>query len=259
MQKRFLFVVGCPRSGTQVLNRVITSHPQIALGTERFNKRLDRRELLPSDFEPERFFDIQRRDTWYRSFDDLKEYYDRIRVKYDDATYLGDKYPGAYQRYGHLVRNFGDIRFIFILRNIYDVAVSFETRRALGVHWPADGGAEHAVTRWNEAIGMTLAWRERTRILTLSYEDLFIRGGSAAPIAEFLELDGAPFAAALDRARNSRKRDTNPASRLPPDQAEYICRHANFGGYRRLLGVQPGAAGARQTEHTVPIAAPAEV
>lgn len=244
MEKRFLFVTGCPRSGTQVLNRVISAHPDIALGNERFNKRLDRRELYPRDFTRDRFFDIQRRDTWYRSLDEFSTYYDRLKFKYDNAVYVGDKYPGAFQRYGHLVGNFGDIRFIFILRNIYDVAMSFEARRARGVHWPADGGAEYAVARWNEAIGMTLVWKERARILTVSYEDLFVRGASAEPIAEFLQVDAEPLTTALNRERASPIRDTGSSARLTPEQADHICRYANFGGYRLLLEVSAKHAAA---------------
>lgn len=49
MQKKFLFVCGCPRSGTSYLHALLAQHPAIALGLERFNLRLFARTLMPAD------------------------------------------------------------------------------------------------------------------------------------------------------------------------------------------------------------------
>lgn len=252
MKKRFLFVTGCPRSGTSVLARVLSGHPAIALGMERFNNRIVRRTLQPSDFEGGRFFDVQPGDTWYRSLDQLQAYYEKAKIKYDSATYWGDKFPGAYEHYVHLAQNFDDVLFLFILRNIFDVALSFEGRRARGVHWPAGGGVEYAVARWNASIGYTMRWRERARILVVSYEDLFVRAGSAATMADFLDITPEPLDRALTRERASAARDTGPSARLSAEQADYVCRYANFGGFRQLLGVMPPQATAGQVAGTLP-------
>jgi hypothetical protein len=56
MQKMFLFVCGCPRSGTSYFQGLLASHPAIALGLERFNLRLFARKLMPSDFDRQRYF-----------------------------------------------------------------------------------------------------------------------------------------------------------------------------------------------------------
>ena len=239
MKKRFLFVTGCPRSGTSVLARVLTGHPAVALGMERFNNRIVRRILQPADFDSGRFFDVQPGDTWYRALDQLPAYYEQLRLRYDGAKYWGDKFPGAYEHYVHLVRNFDDVCFIFILRNIFDVALSFEGRRARGVHWPANGGVEYAVARWNASIGYTMHWRERARILVVSYEDLFVRAGSAETMADFLDISPEPLDRALTRERAATARDTGSLARLSAEQADYVCRYANFGGFRQLLGVKP--------------------
>jgi Sulfotransferase family len=255
MKKRFLFVAGCPRSGTSVLTRVLVAHPDIALGMERYNLRIAKRLLRPEDFDARRFFDIQPGDTWYKSFERLKLHYDKMRPKYEEAKYVGDKYPGAYEHYVSLVEHFPDVRFIFIVRNIFDVALSFEGRRARGDNWPADGGTEYAVARWNAAIGYTNRWRERAAILVIAYEDLFVRQGSAAPIADFLGIAPEPLEAALDRERRSKARDTGPLARLSPEQADYVCRYANFGGFRQLLGVAPQDKPAPPIRETAPLAA----
>ena len=71
MHKKFLFVCGCPRSGTSYFQSILAWHPAIALGMERFNLRLFAGKLLPSDFERERFFRMEAGDTWY---DDLSHF-----------------------------------------------------------------------------------------------------------------------------------------------------------------------------------------
>ena len=49
MQKKFLFVCGCPRSGTSYFHSLLAPHPAIALGLERFNLRMFDRRLTPAD------------------------------------------------------------------------------------------------------------------------------------------------------------------------------------------------------------------
>jgi hypothetical protein len=236
MKKHFLFVAGCPRSGTSVLARVLAAHPDIALGIERYNLRIAKHQLQPSDFERKRFFNVQPGDTWYTSLAD-RPHYKSLRAKYDAVRYVGDKYPGAYEHYTYLQERFPEARFIFIIRNILDVALSFEQRLAEAEDWPADRDATNAVTRWNESISHTLRWRDRCRILTVCYEDLFVRNGSIQAIASFLGVTAQPLEEALGGARAVPRRDTGRAARLPPEKAEYICKHADFAGFRLLLGM----------------------
>lgn len=237
MPKEFLFVVGCPRSGTDVLTRVLSAHPAVTLGIERFNTRISKHLLHPQDFEPERFFDFKPGDTWYGP-SHFRSYYDRMRPKFGEARFVGDKFPGINRHYDHLAERFPGARFIFIARNIFDIALSFEERRkrAQG-HWPASAGAEEAVTRWNEAITTTLQAQKHLPILVVNYEDLFVRTESARPIADFLDLDAEPFEMALTQARKVSDRSTPPTARLETQHIEYICKFAKFHAYRRLLGI----------------------
>ena len=91
MKKQFLFVCGCPRSGTTALMSFLCKHPDIALGIERFQMRARRHELRPSDFEPTRFFDVRPGNTWYTSLEQFPWHYDAMRPKYAPAKYVGDK------------------------------------------------------------------------------------------------------------------------------------------------------------------------
>ena len=80
-----LFVCGCPRSGTSFLHGILTHHPAIAIGLERFKLRTFARKTMPTDFTRERFFRMEPGDTWY---DDLSRS-DGLRrdldAKYDAA------------------------------------------------------------------------------------------------------------------------------------------------------------------------------
>src|SRR5262245_48114736 len=110
MTKKFLFVCGCPRSGTSVVCRMLASHPDVALGLERFNLRIARQELTPDDFTKERFFDVQKGDTWYADLAQFARHYDQQHSKYDTAQYVGDKFPRLYEHFGYITSRFFDVR-----------------------------------------------------------------------------------------------------------------------------------------------------
>lgn len=108
---KFLFVCGCPRSGTSFLHRILTSHPAIAIGFEWFNLRTFTRRTGPADFARERFFRVEPGDSCY---DDLSRFdwpYRNLDARYDAAENLGDKTPRAYEVFDHLIARFPDVWF----------------------------------------------------------------------------------------------------------------------------------------------------
>jgi hypothetical protein len=202
---------------------------------ERYNVLYQKKTVQPANFEFDRFFSPQAGETNYQTLEGRRHYVG-LKERYPSATYIGDKFPGIYLAYQHLVTNFPGARFIFIVRNVFDVAISFEGRRAKGTNWPKNRGAKEAVAAWNTSLRQTAKWMQQAPILTVCYEDLFVRSQPASRIAEFLELDAGPFDQALARERANKHRESSATARLPPDDAEYICRNAIFGIYRRLLG-----------------------
>lgn len=119
MNKKFLFVFGCPRSGTSYVQALLAQHPAICLGLERFNMRMSRRELLPADFAEERLFRMEAGDTWYRDVAHFPWQHSLMKSHFAGAEYVGDKVPLGYEVFDHLVTNFPDVRFICLVRNVH--------------------------------------------------------------------------------------------------------------------------------------------
>jgi hypothetical protein len=193
MHKKFLFVCGCPRSGTSYFQAILAWHPAIALGTERFNLRLFARTLMPADFERERFFRMETGDTWY---DDLSHFpwrQRRAEAHYESAAYVGDKVPRGYECFDHLITHFPNVHFICLVRNLFDVATSYESRQRDVSHWNPDWGPRVAVEHWNASLKAILAYADIAPILPVLYEDLVASEATVDGVAAFLDIDPEPL------------------------------------------------------------------
>lgn len=237
MAKQFLFVCGCPRSGTSFLHGILARHPAIAIGLERFNLRTFARKTMPADFTRERFFRPEPGDTWY---DDLSRFdwlYPNLDAKYDTANYAGDKTPRAYEVFDHLIAQFPDVRFLVIVRDVFDVAASYEKRRLAMTEWNAEWNARKAVEHWNESLRCTLAAADLAPVLPVVYEDLVAGEGPLAAVADFLEVDPAPLREAW-RIR-ARKEPPHPPgagiAKLEPEDAAFIDAAADRDALDRVV------------------------
>jgi hypothetical protein len=224
-----LFVCGCPRSGTTMLHGILSAHPEVAIGLERWNTPLLAGRLRPLHFDEARFFDIRRGETWYDSLDTFADYHAQLRAKYATARWHGDKVPRAYEAFGALASAFAEPRFVFILRNVISVARSWEARRARGVHWPGDWDARAAVQHWNRSLHAVLDWVARVPILPIIYEDLVEQEAPVLALARFLDIDPAPLLARRARmvaARGEAKPASGPS--LTDQELRHILREADF-------------------------------
>lgn len=246
-RKKFLFVCGCPRSGTSFLHGLLAQHPAIALGLERFNLRLFARRLVPNDFERERLLRVESGDTWY---DDLSQFPWQRRLlesHYDAAAYVGDKVPRAYEYFDHLVTHFPDVRFIGLVRDVFDVAASYETRRRETTDWNPDWNARQAVAHSNESLRAMLGCADVAPLLPVVYEDLVSAEATLDAVAEFLDIDPQPLRAGWQRMS---RRDRQPAAgagagRLAAEDRAYVAANADRETFERVttLARRPVAYG----------------
>lgn len=257
MNRRFLFVCGCPRSGTSYSHALLAQHPALALGLERFNLRLFGHKLLPADFGRSRFLHIEAGDTWYDSASQFPWQHGLAESHYDAAQYLGDKVPRAYEHFDHLITHFPDVRFICLVRNVFDVAASYEGRRRAVTHWSQDWGSRKAVEHWNASLRATLACADVAPILPVLYEDLIANEATLDTMASFLEIDPGPLRT-IWRSMARKERPPTPGageSRLPAEDVAHIKANADlealdrvtrlartpvaYGGAWRTLGPPP--------------------
>ncbi|WP_226783042.1 sulfotransferase family protein [Oceaniglobus trochenteri] len=196
-EKKHLIVTGVARSGTTALGELLNAHPRVCLGIERFKFQYLRKNVYsPAFFERDRFFDFRPDDT---NLDPAlrpawKPVYDSIAQKWDDAEIIGDKVPDLLPILADFIAANPDFKYICILRNLKDVALSWQTRADKPRDsWPAGKGFEAACASWAEQMqtlhDLMLDRPMREKILMLDYDTMYddpVR--TAAALSAFLGL-----------------------------------------------------------------------
>ncbi len=203
-QKRILLVAGCPRSGTTALVRLLNTHPEVAIGVERFTRRLlDEGRLERDLFEAKRFTTFEPGDGNRVSFESRAT--QTAVTKAETATVIGDKSPNSREVF-EAAKSMGDVWVLAILRDPTAIARSYRVRASrarrdpeAARYWPASRGVRHAIKDFNTSVRETLelsealqkdpALAQRLRFKVLAYETLFADPKCAAALFEFLGLD----------------------------------------------------------------------
>jgi hypothetical protein len=155
----YCFVLGCDRSGTTALTRLLHSHPNLVMGMERYKQRLGIRDLPtfgPPLFEPERFMDFRPGDTNITiNTPRFRGHYELAAARFrdGDVRYVGDKIVAKPPLALALKAQFPSPKIVFIYRDLLRVASSFcvRARNPDDANWPKDRTHETALARWNEA------------------------------------------------------------------------------------------------------------
>lgn len=190
--------------------------------------------ICESLFAPERFLDIRPRDTFYKDFTFFPGY-EQVRDKYATATVVGDKVPKYYLKYNEALENLPDARFIYILRNIYDVAASYKARAAKGTLWPRWRNVLSAIEDWNLSLRQTARFIDSGRIHIVPYEDFFLKGDGVDALWAFLELDASALGDNLSPVDRPIAATSSSAKVLDAHDAYRIATEADFALYRALL------------------------
>ena len=239
-----LFITGCARSGTSAFAVTLGEHPKIAMGRERFAFRYtEDRHFPPSLFEKERFCrQLVPGDSHHRK---LRPYYKDLYEKIDGCLYRGDKIPDMAQDDGPLLEFHERPRVIYMLRNIFDVAYSFNLRaadaREAGITngWPWDCDAMAAVRSWNLSLQQTLAMRDRLDLRFVVFETAFADRRQLDGVLAWLGLEMEPLLAATfaDMMTTHHELEGSRVSRLTSAEKLAIMKDADFASYQQALAI----------------------
>lgn len=257
MQKRFLFVCGLGRSGTTELTRVLSAHSRIVLGVERY-KRLWRPErirlLTPQFFEKEQFFDFGKAYTNITpDLPQWKRHYTHMAAKFDTAAYVGDKMTQF--RVRELQPAFPDAKHIVIIRNVYDVAFSWDQRaKKPSDKWPVTHDARRAVSEWNKGLLDLVGYLESfgDAVTYVEYRSFFgdPEHRELNRLLDYLDLE--PDDAVVQRFVRAnevyQERIVGKDRTLDPEVAAFIAENADLDLWYRLCP-QDRAVAARTPVH----------
>lgn len=225
---------------------LLRSHGEIAMGRERYGYRYIDYGLPSSLFEKERFCrDLQPGDSHHAT---LQPYYEEVYQRFDSCRYRGDKIPRIATDYGPLLASYIRPKVVVMLRNIADVASSFNRRAdqserlaAQGVTpgWPPDRRSAAAVQTWNAAMRNTLGVLDKIDHHLVVYEELFARPGALERLFSFLDLPLTENVQAVyqDKMRKNDKLKERRQLALTPHEEQFIARNADFESHRRLLAL----------------------
>ena len=234
IDKKFLFVSGCDRSGTTAIVRLLNEHVDISLGMERYKGLINNSEKLKtlnkSRFEKDNFFNIKEEETninW-------DYFYNKLKGKYTDSKYVGDKVPRYFQIYNHLIKEFDSAKHIFIVRDPLEVASSWKVRAedSKDVTWASTNDVKRSVLIWNKSLEAAYKKLKSKKmdVLFVSYSSLFSGSSEALKdILFFLDLrEDEALNSKFEEMTHDWNERTKKKSALTDLEVEYVNQHANF-------------------------------
>jgi hypothetical protein len=237
-----LFLSGVARSGTSALVNLCNVHPRMLIGQERYFYLFRKNLIAPGHFEKGRFLDVQPGDTHAQA--GLKLGRGDPGARFDQARWVGDKYPPLFRHFDHVLAAFPAARYLYILRNPLSVIESYDARhRNPGDNWAhswQDGLAD-----WNESVARVAALpADRLRQFVLvQYEDLYGSVDAMNQLFARLDLPPLPQARLAPFAEKFAGLRDKPVARRD-DLRAAVARRADWAAYGRLCDlIDAGGAG----------------
>ncbi len=197
--KKF-FIVGCPRSGTTLLQRILNAHPQIVIPPETAFAELMTRSRRGQAAHWQRVtadlgIDLALPRRGLRGLADARDLYERMaqahveRVRRHGIAYFGEKTP-QHQRYLSLLwRLFPQAKVVLVFRDGRDVAVSLSRQPWMS----SDLDVNFALWLHYASIQRRAEQARPSQLHVVQYESLVSTPETEVRrICEFLELDYQP-------------------------------------------------------------------
>ncbi|WP_122894011.1 sulfotransferase family protein [Arcobacter peruensis] len=245
--KNKLFIAGCARSGTSALAQLLGSNDKVVMGMERFGHLYNKNKFEASAdlFETKRFLTIEDGDTFYTDLEKFHAWDPNIIKKLESVNYeyIGDKRPEIYEVYDEMFNTFPDSKIIFIYRNLYEVAASWNKRAEAKENWPATKDFKKAVYAWNDSLRLTVEAIDKypNQIACIRYEDVFVNAIDLKPLYAWLNIDmDANTHSKLKNILINSKRlqDERKSFQLSDEQKLFCDSTANFRFEKELNNIK---------------------
>jgi hypothetical protein len=250
-----LFPIGCPRSGTTLLARLLNAHPAVLVTNETavflqlHENIVKSREGSPAGLPYGKEYNAVWADHLAgRATALIEAFYERVRAmeRKSQLRYWGDKHPHHSHCLPFIAELYPQARYVYLVRDPRDVACSIGRMAS----------ADHAevLRSWRDMADQYEAFVQGLgpdRVLTLRYEDLVEDDqGTARRVFDWLALDYAPEVEAF--LLGHRDIDVHTIGSAEPRQADF--RVESIGRWRRELSASDielaaDVAGAFMTKH----------
>ncbi len=246
--KQFIFIIGSPRSGTTWLQTMIGVHPLVCTTVEltlysnytapwikAWNREVAPIEQgrwhqgLPFLWTEDEFYDF------LRGF--LQKVYERVVETNPMSTHILDKHPGYSEHVEDINRLLPNARFIHLIRDGRDVAVSMvAARQQIGF---GTATISDSAVAWKKNVQAAQQARQYDdRYLEVRYEDLLTDGTDTLKcVFDFCKLPASPqdVAVIVDAHRFEKMKVSRitPARNIKAPHGAY--RRGKFGSWREEL------------------------
>lgn len=198
MSVRYIFVGGCARSGTTLLQKMLMSHSSIAGGCEFMHLPLlmnaRSKMILPYHLERQDiYYDKEVLDENFRGFVD--SFFHQLRNSKPGLEFVSEKTPNNIYCVRDLLQLYPDCLVILIKRDGRDVITSLRdvSKRNLAAGGKEITSVMKSAKSWNECIWIENELKNSEysdRVYSLKYEDLVEDPVAVIPpLMEFLGLD----------------------------------------------------------------------
>lgn len=204
-----IFLVGCPRSGTTLLQSLIATHPTIQsfpethffaymLGRKRryigipSKRAIAKLDEFLSNVEREdlKFMLNQKHYSFQKQADTFVKILDRITITQGKTAWL-EKTPAHLHYIKHIQRYVPRVKFIHIVRKGEDVVASlYRVTNQYPEQWGRRNTIDDCIKRWNRDSMITKKYEDNKDHFIVTYDDITKYTGKVMKmIFTFLELD----------------------------------------------------------------------
>jgi hypothetical protein len=204
--KKRIFIVGCPRSGTTLLQSELLKHNEIISFPEShffsrsfLGKRANQYPTLYSNYALFKWIKSIKENSIFLKFKiafsrdavvkNFISQLDSYTMKKNKSIWI-EKTPNHLYVISVIEKYIPDAIFIHIIRDGKDTVASlYEATNKYTEHWHQQYTVSEAVERYNHDIAITEKYIDKRNHLIIKYEDLIIDKESINNIFKYLDLD----------------------------------------------------------------------